>query len=106
MNRLIKIINEMSYEDLQKIRLDVEEGTLRELVDERLAYFEDENKVCPTCQNKPPADGFVLQFGPYDLRQQAQFCALDCLEYFLKQLKKASRKKEKREKIIAKSTRE
>lgn len=95
MNKLVRIIHEMRYEDLMKIRMDVEQGILRDLVEERIAFFEDENKVCPTCHNKPPADGFVLQFGPADLRQQAYCCALDCLEYFLKQLKKSKRKREK-----------
>lgn len=89
MNRLIKLVNEMSYEDLQKIQLDLEQGVLRDLVEERLAFFEDDNKVCPTCHNKPPADALVLQFGPADLRKQVYCCAMDCLEYFLKQLKKS-----------------
>ena len=93
MNKLIKIISELNSEDLQKIKKDLDEGVLRELIDERLDFFDDENKVCPTCHNKPPIDGYTLQFGSYDLRQQASFCALDCLEYFLRRLKKTQRKK-------------
>ncbi|HLD04879.1 MAG TPA: hypothetical protein VJG90_04130 [Candidatus Nanoarchaeia archaeon] len=91
MNRLIKIVNEMSYEELQKIQLDLEQGILRDLIDERLAFFEDENKVCPTCHNKPSANALILQFGPADLRQQVYCCAMDCLEYFLKQLKRSKK---------------
>ena len=89
----MKIINEMSLEDLQKIHMDLEQGILRDLVEERLAFFEDENKVCPTCHNKPPVDALVLQFGPSDFRQQVYCCAMDCLEYFVKNhLKKKKRR--------------
>ena len=95
MNKLIKIMSEMSYEDLARIKKDLDEGILQELVEERLAFFEDDNKVCPTCHNKPPVNGYVLQFGSHDLRQQASFCAMDCLEYFLRQLKKSQRRKHK-----------
>ena len=93
MNKLIKIISEASVEDLRKIQLDLDQGILQGLIEERLDFFNDDNKVCPTCNSKPPVDGFVLQFGPYDLRQQASFCALDCLEYFLRKLKKNQMKK-------------
>lgn len=93
MNRLMKIISEMSEEDLQKIHLDLEQGILNDLVEERMAFFDDDNKVCPTCHNKPPADALVLQFGPSDLRKQVYCCAMDCLEYFLRQLKKSKKER-------------
>lgn len=82
------MIREMSYDDVQNLRKDIIEGNMLRIVEERLAAFENPNRVCPVC-NTPidPDTAITLYFGPKGLRHRASFDGEDCLEYFLKMQK-------------------
>ncbi len=102
MQKKIKsIIDEVNYEDLYKMREDLENGGvhLKKLVDKKIGEIEeDEIKTCATCGNQInllTTGNFELIFGPPDLRKRAYFCALDCLEYFVQKLKNVEMKKVK-----------
>ena len=49
MNKLAKIIKETDYDSLLLLRKDVLEGNMLRIVDERIAQFENPNRVCPVC---------------------------------------------------------
>lgn len=53
-------------------------------------------KVCVTCGNilEPFDNKFTLLFGPDDFQKRACFCALDCMEFFLNELKHKHQKEE------------
>jgi hypothetical protein len=84
MNRLARIISEMSVDELKLIKRDLEEGNLRRLIDVRLQQLSTQ-KVCPVCgtELEKGEQKYVLEFGPADLRQKAYFDEHDCLTYFL-----------------------
>lgn len=85
-------IDDIQYEDLLKIRKDLESGGvhIRKLIKDKIAEIEEiEVKVCATCGNTINPyfmDDYVLQFGRRDFKKRAFFCGLDCLNYFLKSL--------------------
>ncbi len=89
MNRLARLIKELDYESLLKIRRDITEGNMLRLVEERIASFENPHRVCPVCGARiEPESALTLFFGPKGFRQRASFDGEDCLAYFVnKQLK-------------------
>jgi hypothetical protein len=88
MNRLAKLIRELDYDSLLAIRKDIAEGNMLRLVEERIATFENPNRVCPVCQTPlDPDTAITIYFGPKGLRQRASFDAEDCLRYFVAQRK-------------------
>jgi len=90
MNKLARLINELDEEDLDLIRKDLEAGNLDKLIRQKLMEKQDQelNKVCPVCQTRIDDESLTLIFGPKDFRKKANFCALDCLEYFIEKIKK------------------
>jgi hypothetical protein len=54
-------------------------------------------RVCATCGNQLDIrnKNLVLHFGPEDFKKKATFCAFDCLDFFLDQLRALELKKEK-----------
>lgn len=84
MNRLAKLIEELSLPDLQLLKKDLEAGNLQRLLDARIQKLTS-SKVCPTCGAEISQDAvrYALEFGPNDLRQRAYFDEYDCLQYFL-----------------------
>ncbi len=88
-NKLAKLVKEAEYEDLLKLRKDINEGNMLRLVEERIAQFENPHRVCPVC-NTPidPETALTLYFGPKGLRHRASFDGEDCLEYFVTKLAK------------------
>jgi hypothetical protein len=88
MNKLSKIIDSMSEEDLLKIKRDLVAGNVDKLVEKRLSKLNEVNyssKQCPICEGKITENSFVLEFGKSYIRKRAFFDGVDCLEYFLKQ---------------------
>ena len=74
MNKLAKTIQELDYDDLLKIRKDIAEGNMLRLIEERIAAYENPNKVCPICgTGLEPSTAITLYFGPKGLRQRASF---------------------------------
>lgn len=92
MNKLVKIIKELSHEDLLLIKMDLEKGNIEKLINKQLEEL-SRNKItrCPVCGSPvKEGEGFHLQFGPPGLRKKATFDGVDCLEYFSAKLKKKS----------------
>ncbi len=91
MNKLARLIKELPYDDLVKLRKDITEGNMLRLVDERVASFENPNRVCPVCSTRvEPEQALTLYFGPKGLRQRASFDAEDCLTYFLDRMRRGT----------------
>ena len=92
MNRVIDLINNLSFEELTKIQHDLEIGGnhLKNLVKEKIREQElNKQGICVTCGTTidKVKEHLTLLFGPTDLKQKANFCALDCLNYFLEKMK-------------------
>jgi hypothetical protein len=89
MNKLARIISELSADELKLIHKDLQAGNIERLIRARLEQLET-RKTCPTCGRELVADEqkFAMEFGPRDLRQKAYFDEYDCLDYFLQQLHK------------------
>ncbi len=89
MNRLAKLVKELPYDDLVRIRQDIAEGNMLRLVEERIAAFENPNRVCPVCSTPlDPETSITMYFGPKGFRQRASFDGEDCLEYFVTKMRK------------------
>lgn len=92
MNKLSKIINDLSEEDLLKIKRDLISGNIDKLIEKKLETLRAHNfssKQCPVCGGIISSDSLVLEFGKPYIRRRAFFDGTDCLEYFVNtQIKK------------------
>ena len=94
-----QIINELDYEDILKLKYDIEHGSLhiKKLLDSRMKEIENKNiHICATCGKKinPFKDyEITLSYGYPDFRRRAHFCGIDCLEHFIEELKRIEKKK-------------
>lgn len=88
-----ELVEYLDYDELQRIRHDLTMGGvyLARLVEDQI---QEENKKhessCTICNTKIDAQSlsnFTLIFGPDDFKKKATFCALDCMEHFLENLK-------------------
>lgn len=92
MNKLAELIKSLSAEDVLRIKQDLDEGNLSRVIAERLAEEEMPQKVCPVCNTPLDDDApYVLYFGTV-VRKKARFDALDCLEFFLQDELKPTKK--------------
>ncbi|MBI1969399.1 hypothetical protein HYS48_01780 [Candidatus Woesearchaeota archaeon] len=86
-------LRRLSYPALQEIKKAMEEGNIDMLqsVEGRMQELEQQhNLFCSNCFGKINMDStttFTLVFGLSRARKKATFCALDCLTYFLENLK-------------------
>lgn len=90
MNKLAKIIKELSLEELQFLKKDLDAGNIEKLLLNRIKE-EKSNKLvqCPVCSTPvKEGTGWHLNFGPPSLRKKATFDGPDCLQYFLQHIKK------------------
>lgn len=91
--RVRDVIHSLDYDELMKIKNDIDKGSVhfKKLVNEQIKAIElEHNTVCSTCMSEISPDStstFTLVFGPYDFKKKATFCAIDCLEYFINQMK-------------------
>lgn len=81
MNKLGKIIEKLSFEELQAIKKDLESGNLNTLIDKRLE--QKKPRSCPVCGENVLNDSYILEFGKDYLRKKAYFDGADCLNYFV-----------------------
>jgi len=88
-----EIVNALDYDELLKIKKDLNSGGihLKNLVEKKITEYQKEHaQACSVCSNElnpESTENYTLIFGPESFRKKATFCALDCLEYFLKDLK-------------------
>jgi len=98
--KLRGIIDNLEHKDLIKLQKDLEEEGIhiKKLISDKIQQIEDSEKaVCAVCGNPINpyyTEHYKLIFGPRDFRKKASFCALDCLEFFLKNLKQSKTIKE------------
>ncbi|MBA3064162.1 hypothetical protein FP803_01860 [Candidatus Woesearchaeota archaeon] len=99
--KLKEIVDNLEHEDLIKLQKDIEEEGgmhLKKLVSDKIQQLEDNEKaICAVCGkpiNPYYTEHYKLIFGPRDFRKKASFCALDCMEYFLKNLRDSKTIKE------------
>ena len=99
--KLKEIVDNLEHEDLIKLQKDLEEEEgmhVKKLVSEKIQQLEDSEKaICAVCGkpiNPYYTEHYKLIFGPRDFRKKASFCALDCMEYFLKNLRDSKTIKE------------
>jgi len=86
MNKLAKIIDGLSKEDLIKIKRDLMAGNIDRLVEKKLNTYEEINfsdKQCPVCSGNISDESYILEFGESYFRRRAFFDAADCLVYFV-----------------------
>jgi hypothetical protein len=94
-----ELIGNLSYEELVDLQRDLFGGgnIFKQVVTNKIKEInEAESRICATCGNDinlGVSNENTLIFGPKDLKKRASFCAVDCLEYFLTQLKTISDKK-------------
>lgn len=91
--RLRDVINTLEYDELLKIKNDLDNGGfhLKQFIDTKIKEIEKEHEqFCSNCSsalNPNSTNNFTLIFGPHDFRKKTSFCGMDCMEYFLKELK-------------------
>ena len=86
MNKLAKLIETMSRDDLLRLQKDFEKGTLHNLLHKQLeSHVNNRIVLCPVCSTPvKEGEGYHLQFGNKgQLRKKATFDGIDCLQYFL-----------------------
>jgi hypothetical protein len=110
--RLKDAIGSMDYDDLVQFHEDLKSGghATKTLVKDRIIEKEKEmGKYCQVCQSElDPAStsNYTILLGPEGLRRKANFCALDCLKYFIASIeeRRAALKKGALEKEALKTT--
>lgn len=86
MNKLPKLIENMSEKDLINLRKDLLAGNLDKLISKRLQNIRNySEKNCAVCGAKIDANSLILEFGKEYLRKRAYFDEKDCMNYFLQE---------------------
>jgi len=86
------IVDTLDLSELTKIKDDLNKGGihLKRLIEQQIKKSENmHEKYCSICSNMiNPEDtnNFTLIFGPESFKKKATFCAIDCLQYFLKNI--------------------
>ena len=86
-------ISEMDYNELKIMETDLKKGApiIKTLIKKRIKELEtNDTSICGGCGNKENIK-YTLIFGPEDFKKKASFCGIDCLEYFLAQLKELNK---------------
>jgi len=99
-------IGNWEYHDVKLLEKELQTGGkgIKELLEQRMIEIEEKesNNVCPTCNDyiNKEENHYTLVFGSKHFRKRANFCAADCLMYFvnkMNELEKDRRKKTKDE---------
>jgi hypothetical protein len=91
--RLRDVIDSLEFDELVKMKKDIEAGGfhLKRFVEDKIKEEEKKHDAfCANCSakiNPGSTTTFTLIFGPDDFKKKATFCGQDCLEYFLSELK-------------------
>ena len=92
--RFKEVMELLEYDELLKVKSDLNKGGdgIRIILDNKIKdEIKKKNAFCTVCASKIEPESttqFHLAFGPDDLRKEISFCAVDCMEYFLKEFKK------------------
>jgi len=88
-----EIVHQMDISELVRMRKDIDDGGagIKSLIDHKIKEELRKQQIfCTTCTGKvsPSSENnFTLIFGPESLKRKASFCGMDCMEYFLRNLK-------------------
>ena len=91
--RFEEVVEMIEFNELVNMKRDLDKGGLEidKVISGRIKEELKKHDVCcTTCSAKIDpysTSNFTLIFGPDDLKKKASFCALDCMEYFIKNLK-------------------
>jgi len=96
-----EFLESLDYNELLDFKKQMKEGgsMIKDVLKNHVDVIEKINtRVCATCGNQLDIQtkNMALHFGPEDFKKKASFCAFDCLEFFLNQLKNVEKKKERR----------
>jgi len=85
MNKIIKLLDELSDDELSEFEKDMKSGNIQKFLEQKKEYFKIKNKSCSTCGNLVDENCLVLIFGDprTGIRKKAHFCGTDCMEYFV-----------------------
>jgi len=92
--RLREVIGLLEFEELAKIKDDLNKGgdAIRILVDNRMREeIKKMNQFCAVCSSRIEPESstrFSLEVGPEEMKRKVSFCAIDCLGYFINEIKK------------------
>ncbi len=95
--RLRDVIDSLEFDELQRMKKDVESGGfhLKKFLDEKIKEeTKKHERICANCNctiDPYSTNNFTLLFGPDDFLKKATFCGPDCMEYFLRDLKEIKR---------------
>lgn len=91
--RFAEVVDMIDFNELVNMKKDLDKGGMEidRVITQKIKEDLKKHEVCcTTCNariNPYSTSNFSLIFGPEDLKKKATFCALDCLEYFLENLK-------------------
>ena len=97
MYRLKEFLSNLEHYELVMLKQQIEKGNLNieKEIQEQIKQLEKRHSgSCATCTNALDpynSNNYTVIFGPDDFRKKASFCGLDCLEYFLINLKQIKR---------------
>lgn len=104
MYRFAKFLDSLEHYELVRFKQELEKGNMdiiKELQKKLKEHEKNHATCCVTCSNTLDhynTNNYTIVFGPEDFKKKASFCGLDCLEYFiinLKQMKKYEKNTEK-----------
>ncbi|PIN85905.1 hypothetical protein COV19_07480 [Candidatus Woesearchaeota archaeon CG10_big_fil_rev_8_21_14_0_10_44_13] len=91
--RFTEVVEMIDFNELVNMKRDIDKGgmEINQVLTQKIKEeLKKHNVYCSICNAKIDpysTSNFTLIFGPEDLKKKATFCALDCMEYFLKNLK-------------------
>jgi len=95
--RFREVVELIDFEELVRMKEDLNRGgdAIRILVDNKIKdEIKRQNEFCAVCANSIDDENetrLALVFGPKDNERKVSFCAIDCMEYFLNELKKSGK---------------
>jgi len=104
MYRFRQFLDNLEHYELLSLKQKIEKGKLDVIKEIQQKIREHERKHakdCVTCSNSLDpynVNNYTILFGTEDFKKKASFCGLDCLEYFLiniKQIKEGDKNAEK-----------
>ncbi|MCX8147248.1 MAG: hypothetical protein N3D84_02165 [Candidatus Woesearchaeota archaeon] len=106
MKTFAKAVDSMDIDELIKLKNDIDNGCqqIKEMIMKKIAH-EIRKNTCCICEsriNPYSPFNFSLSFGPKDIKRKAKFCGIDCLLYFINNLREMANldhKENYREKI-------
>ena len=97
--RFREVIELIDFDELVRMKDDLNKGGdgIKILVDNKIKdEIKKQNDFCAVCSSNIESESetrLSLVIGPKDNEKRVSFCATDCMEYFLSELKKKGRLK-------------